>query len=619
MRTTFLLLLLSILLVSCGGQPSRPVKPEQATELSIAEQVQQLLAEANNSGSPERERKQLKAAALLLEKQQRNLVDQIIESIQPDYLPLATFSLYAEVVAQLNIQRGHYGDALSVLETPRLLENIDELPQNRQLQLNVLRAEVFALLGSHIASAQQRIYIAPLLDPADQPGNQQALWQSLMNVPMTELKSYLQNTFRGEYQGWLALAIIAKENQGDLDEQVRRLDNWQQQWADHPASRDLPGGLELIKELAASRPQQVALLLPLTGKLAAYGKSVRDGFIAAMYQTRQRGGMVPQLKIYNTESNDDFIGLYYQAVDEGAELIVGPLEKQRLSLLFDQLSLPVPTLALNRLENYGEPPQQLFQFGLAPQDEAQQVADIAFLENHRQALIISPKGEWGDKVSQSFINRWNQLGGEVIAQSIYSGQEDYSNSIKQALLLQSSEDRAKRIRKLLGQSIEFSPRRREDIDMVFLLARPHQARSIKPLLAYHYAGDLPVYGTSRLYSGYDDSKDRDINGIQFTDMPWILNQPSPLHQQISAEIDQSKQYQRMIALGVDSYRLHPRLRQLQETANSRVYGQTGTLKLNTRREIERQMLLAQIKRSKAKLIPTVDQSLNTAKSLSQQP
>ena len=42
---------------------------------------------------------------------------------------------------------------------------------------------------------------------------------------------------------------------------------------------------------------------------------------------------------------------------------------------------------------------------------------LPFLENHRQALIISPLGEWGDKVSGSFAERWTDLGGEVIAVS----------------------------------------------------------------------------------------------------------------------------------------------------------------------------------------------------------
>jgi len=598
------------MLVACGGLSTRPSSPEQQA-LSKAERIQGLLTEAHGSLSPAKERMQLKAATLLLEEEQRHLAQQIINQLQPDLLPLRDYARYVEVSSELLIQRGEYQEARLLLETPRLLENLDTLSQTRQLTHALLRAEVFALLGSHIASAQQRIYINPLLNSKNQRSNREAIWNSLMYVSTADLLHYQKTSFGGEYQGWLELAVIAKDNQGDLEQQLAQLQSWQQQWQDHPANQELPGGLQLIKELAANRPQQVALLLPLTGKLAPFGKAVRDGFIAALYETRNRGGKVPNLKIYNTENHSDFMALYQQAITEGAEMIIGPLEKHRLSLLFDAGDLPVPTLGLNRITDYGDAPEQLFQFGLVPQDEASQVADIAFLENHRQALIIAPKGDWGDKVSQAFSERWEALGGKTIKRSLYTGQADYSNSLKDSLLLQESEDRSKRIRRLIGEPIEFLPRRRQDIDMVFMLARPQQARSLKPLLEYHYAGDLPIYGTSRLYAGYEDTrKDRDINGIRFTDMPWVLRKPSAMQQTINTEIKQSKQYQRMYALGIDSFQLHPRLRQLQETANSRVYGHTGRLKLNERNEIERQMLFARFKRNKATIIPTATETID---------
>ena len=609
MKTTFLLILLTGLLVACGGQSTKHLSPEQV--LLRAERIQDLLNQAQGELSPSKERKQLKAAALLIEEQQRDLAQQIIDQLQPERLPLIDFASYVEISSKLLIRQGEYQKTRLLLETPRLLQQLETLPQSHQLTHALLRAEVFALLGDHIASAQRRIDINPLLSRKNQRSNRAAIWHSLMYVSTEDLLHYQKTSHSGEYQGWLELAVIAKDNQGDLEQQLTQLQNWQQQWPQHPANKELPGGLQLIKELAANRPQQVALLLPLTGKLAPFGKAVRDGFIAALYQTRNRGGKVPRVKIYNTENHSDFMALYQQAISEGAETIIGPLEKHRLSLLFDAGDLPVPTLSLNRLSDYGEAPEQLFQFGLAPQDEARQVADIAFVENHRQALIIAPRGEWGDKVSAAFSERWQALGGETIERSVYTGQTDYSSSLKQSLLLQDSEDRSKRIRRLAGEPIEFLPRRRQDIDMVFLLARPQQARSLKPLLAFHYAGDMPVYGISRLYTGYQDTrKDRDLNGVRFTDMPWVLEPPSVMHQTIDTEIKQSKQYQRMYALGIDSFHLHPRLRQLQETANSRVYGQTGRLKLNERNEIERQMLFAQFKRNKAVIIPTATQTID---------
>ncbi len=595
------------LLTACENQPTINTEPTEIA-LTPSQRIQQLLNEANTARSPQREQKQLQAAALLIQQQQWELAEQLIAPINKTTLALPQLADYIDIQALLAMHYGNYPTALTLLDDEVLINNSEQLPQAAQLNISLRRAEVYALLGDHMASAQQRIFIAPLLNEEQLKTNHQAIWDSLMYVPSENLSLYRDRAFSQEYRGWLELALIAKDNQGDLDQQLQQLEYWQQQWLNHPANKTLPGGLELIKELAANRPQQIALLLPLTGRLAPLGKAVRDGFIAELYATQSRGGKVPVLKIYDTEQSDDFLTLYNQSIVDGAEMIVGPLEKHRVRVLFDEL-ITVPTLALNRVDDYGVAPEQLFQFGLSPNDEAIQVADIAFLENHKRAFIISPVGEWGEKVSDSFTERWQQLGGTVVTNSTYSGQADSSTTVKDSLLLQDSEDRAQRIRRILSEPIEFSPRRREDVDMVFMLAGPQQARSLKPLLAYHYAGDLPVYGTSRLYSGTDDEKDKDINNVRFTDMPWVLEKSSTLHSSISQNIKFSDQHQRLYALGIDSYQLHPRLRQLLEIPNSRVYGQTGALKLNQQRQIERQMLFAKIKNGKAETVPIAAQSI----------
>lgn len=608
MRTPFFCFILGLLLTlsACVSPPQDGPAHQQGDAFSRVERIQILLVDAHIASSPEKERLELQASQLLIEEQQLELASQLLGGIDPTALEYPLYARYIALNSQLSILLGNYPQALVTLEDSRLASHYDQLPLQQQLVLSEIRASAYALMGQHYASAQQRIFIDAML-PADlKESNREAIWRSLMHIPVNQLAQRWQNS-QSEFQGWIELALIAKDNQGDLDEQLRQLDSWTLNWADHPAAEQLPGGLELIKELAANKPQQIALILPLTGKLAPYGKAVRDGFIAALYQTKERGGQVPRLQVYNSDASDDFIQLYHQAVAEGAELVIGPLNKQRLQLLFDEVILPVPTLALNRVENYGQAPELLFQFGLAPQDEALQIADIAYLENHRQAMIIAPKGEWGEKVSNAFAQRWQQHDGTVITRSLFSGQQDYSSSIKNALSLQLSEARAKRISSLAGEHIEFTPRRRQDIDMVFLLARPDQARSIKPLLDYHYARDLPIYASSRVYSGLEPQKNRDINGIRFIDMPWVLNPPTPLHQLINQEIGSSKQLQHMYALGIDSFQLHPRLRQLNEIPTSRLYGNTGTLRLNENREIERRLLFAKIKNGRARLTPLADQ------------
>jgi len=75
-------------------------------------------------------------------------------------------------------------------------------------------------------------------------------------------------------------------------------------------------------------------------------------------------------------------------VDEGAELIIGPLGREQVSQLSALEQLPVPTLAVNYSED-SEPAGNLYQFGLSAEDEARQVAQRAWVEGHRTAMILT--------------------------------------------------------------------------------------------------------------------------------------------------------------------------------------------------------------------------------------
>jgi outer membrane PBP1 activator LpoA protein len=610
MKTTFFSIGLILIVLGSLSACTSSLRSQQDGSnqpQTTAGRIEQLLNNAQQANSPAREQKQLQACELLIEEQQYELAQQVLDTIEPSLLTTNLLARHHQLQSLLLLRDGDYQGALNLLEDQRLLQSLDLLPLEQQLLLTELRASALALLGSHVASAQQRIYIAPLLPSDRQEANHQAIWRSLMMLNTEDILLYLPTAISQDYQAWLQLALIAKKNQQDLDEQLRQLELWQQQWPEHPATQQLPGELALIKELAANRPKHVALLLPLSGKLAPYGKAIRDGFLASYYQAQTQGAEVPELNIFDTARHPDFIALYQQAVSDGAELIIGPLDKGRLRLLFDQVNLPVTTLALNRVDDYGQAPEQLFQFGLAPQDEARQVADIAYLDKRNNALILGPAGKWGKSVHQAFSERWQALDGKVIAINSYNGQQDYSQIIKEALLLNDSEQRAKRMKNLLDETVEFLPRRREDIDMIFLLAKPQQARSIMPLLDFHYASDIPVYGTSRAHAGNDNpQKDRDIEGFRFTDMPWILNKSETLRSLTDKELSSSKTQNRMIALGIDSFQLYPRLAQLKAIPGSQVFGQTGTLNLNQKQQIERKVLFAEIKRGKAKLIPVAD-------------
>ncbi len=613
---------LALALAACSSEPTiSPISGAAYTatdyklsdSLSPREQVNKLLERAETAEIPLKQGYQLMATELLLRELQNALAEELLQKIDTSVLPADMQVHYASLSARMLRNEGRFQDALNVLNEAKLQDMILLTDLPRQLQVSQLRASLYALEGMHLEAAQERIYIDPLLDtPEQQDVNREGIWLSLTYVPTRALIESHQNARNRDFLGWLELASIAKDNQGDIDTQARQLDAWKRRWPNHPAADKLPGGLANLGEMAAGKAQQIALLLPFTGKLAPLGKAIRDGFLATYHQTRSRGNPTPSIKTYDTAEGNNVGQLYRQAVLDGAQLVIGPLRKEVVDMLLEQVKdFSVPLLALNRARGESFPPN-VYQFALAPEDEAQQIAEIAANEGFERALILTPASEWGRNVADAFSSHWRQLGGQVIAQAGFNPQtNDYSKIIKDAMQLDLSEKRAQKLGWLLGDKIEFQPRRRGDIDFIFLVARPSEAHAIKPLLAFHYAGNIPVYATSHIYSGIPaPGKDRDIDGVKFVDTPWSLTDQAPEKAAILKEIPQSRNYQRMYALGVDAYRLYPRLQQMAQLENSRVYGETGSLRLNAAGQIERELLLAVFEEGRAKNIPLTDTTLD---------
>src|SRR5690606_4978343 len=108
-----------------------------------------------------------------------------------------------------------------------------------------------------------------------------------------------------------------------------------------------------------------------------------------------QGRQLPEVRQYDT--NEDIIQAYQQAVAEGAELVIGPVEKEKVTELSLMPSLPVPILSLNYPDSAPIEPKGFYQFGLALEDEARQVARQAYSEGHRQAMVIIPEQEWSER------------------------------------------------------------------------------------------------------------------------------------------------------------------------------------------------------------------------------
>jgi outer membrane PBP1 activator LpoA protein len=598
LRPLALLLLVGLTVAGCGTTPVTPSQPVQQApraeaEAALAggdsaEAARILEAAAARTGSPERERLLLQAADLRLDLEQTAAAADLLLQISfADLLPPEQFQ-YRLLQARVLLAQAHPEAAA------QQLQGLGEPPAELYLDWLQIRAQVLAETDQHLAAAEARAQLSPLLEPGPaREDNERALWQLLNEAPLEALRMRMPPA-PDEFGGWQELAFLVRTHRLSPAELAQALAQWQQRYPDHPAIDDLVPELLATSEEILRAPDHVAVLLPLTGALAAPAQAVLDGFLAAYYAADTR----PQLRVYDIgDAGRDVFSAYREAVDAGASAVVGPLAKESLIALANGAQLSVPLLALNALPDNQLPPQGLFQFALAPEDEAAAAARYALARGQNTAVVLVPRGDWGARVAQAFTRAFEAAGGQVLETALYDADTtDFSDPIQSMLNLDASERRFRQLRSNLRRDIKFEPYRRRDADLVFIGATPREARLIRPQLRFFHAIDLPVLATSHAYSGTPSSADQDLSGVEFVDMPWLLrsNADAELSRQTLEQAQPSAaRFPRLYAFGIDAFRLLPYLHALRQAPGQTIDGVSGALSVDADGRVHRRLLVAQ--------------------------
>lgn len=314
--------------------------------------------------------------------------------------------------------------------------------------------------------------------------------------------------------------------------------------------------------------------------------AVRDGFIAA-HLGSGRSQEQQQVLVFD----DALLGIseaYRQAQDAGAGIIVGPLLRESVQAL-SQADRTLPVLALNYLPDGGPAPAAFWQFGLAPEDEAYEIAARAISLGQLRAISLAPDTSWGRRLQAAFKDSFTALGGQVIAAGLYPPREsDFSPELRAVLAYQ-------------DKSATSGAGRRQDIDLVFLAANHTTGKLIYPQLRFYGAGNIPTYSTSAIWEDGDDDAN-DLNGISFPDGPWMIA-PDNRSAFLKAEVarywgPQALQLSRLYALGYDAWQLLPAVRRQFVPGPfhaGEVQGVTGRLQADSMGRIHRRLQWATIR------------------------
>ena len=438
--------------------------------------------------------------------------------------------------------------------------------------------------------------------------NRWHLWQALLVTDPRVLRADAELTLDNRTKGWLTLGSLGASTGQQGIGWVNGAIRWRDSHAGHPAM-SIIDRLQLPDELILDYPKQVALLLPLSGRNARAGQAVQNGFMGAYFSAITGLDEDQTIRVYDVGVEGGASAAYATAVADGAQFVIGPLLKNSVIALANDILVPVPVLTLNYLPEETLAPPGLYQFALAPEDEARSAAVRAISDGHMRGVALVPNNDWGRRMLSSFATKFEDLGGILLDHRSYTpANQDFSNTIEDLMALSGSVNRYRRLRANIGGPLQFDPRRRQDTEFIFLAADAPAGRLLKSQLKFHYSGDIPAYSISSIFA-LDGRSNSDLNGIMFADTPWIISPHvwiehlPPLYKEYWPG---ERRLGRLHALGYDAYQLIAALSAARTGSMQEIDGATGKLYLDESNRIRRRLAWAQFQSGEPVAMPDMD-------------
>jgi len=361
-----------------------------------------------------------------------------------------------------------------------LIAHLAALHERWDLAANVLSQQLNAdsLLNVDTASNEQRSFDANRLNGSElsttsssNAAPEQILWQWFLKSSKSTQNTMGQNN--PFMRAYLSLAnILEDENLTDSSRQ-QAIIFWQKQNPTHPLSINLPIGVKGYLAQTLKEVRNIAVLLPLSGRVEVQGDAIKQGIMTAYFAKLENinknnpGETIPNIRFLDTGSD---VGSFVsdEITPEGLmqyDIVIGPLLREHVSLVRD-FTLPDSMLVyLNRItratstvgatdntvaallqdefvdlsnSDLGAPSsaqtiKQTSQglsatgaqslslkaestsakvfFALAPEDEATQLANLMKKQGIRTPIIISNGSSLSRRMIDTFNEQWIALNG----------------------------------------------------------------------------------------------------------------------------------------------------------------------------------------------------------------
>ena len=294
------LLLAALIFAGCGTQA-----PDQSTaHLQGSAQADSgfYLQQMSQSSNDTKTNWQLLAIRALLKEGKTQRAAELFNQLPKD-LNDAQRREQSLLSAELKVALKDYAAA------KKILGDIDVSALDKNQQARFWQAGITAEQGRpSLTLLRALVAQEPLLGGADKQKNIDATWQALASMTQEQAQALVINADENVLQGWLDLQQMWFNNRSDPKMLKAGITDWQTRYPQNPGAKMLPTQLVNVQNFKPASTSKIALLLPLNGQAAVFGRTIQQGFEAAKNGTTSvAGSAVPAQAAQAANVNNDVV------------------------------------------------------------------------------------------------------------------------------------------------------------------------------------------------------------------------------------------------------------------------------------------------------------------------
>ncbi|MFC3121086.1 penicillin-binding protein activator [Agaribacter flavus] len=398
------------------------------------------------------------------------------------------------------------------------------------------------------------------------------LWQALSQQTQTQRKVLWANT--PSLRPYIdLLAIVEDDALADTSRQ-EAVKAWLQSNAKLEASEQIPSIVSTFTNLTLSEKRDIAVIIPLSGRLASQGNAIKQGILSAYYRYANTLGGDPSeearsITFIDSGSSETLSEDVSKLNFEEFGVVVGPLLKSHIQEISDLIPSQLARVHLNSpstSEHQGEDTLLTSYFALSPEQEAQELASLVATQGISKPIVIYEESNISTRMKNAFIERWSELSNQQtetpnrLTEVSFTDSKTMRTGITSALDVLQSKKRIDQLSALSAEVVHSVTRNRRDIEAFVVFASPQDLELLNPIIESSISlfsnKKVPVFATSYSYNHkYNKNSIRDLRNVVFIDMPFV--QPEARNSDLSVTVDElynqpSSTFLRLFAFGYDA-------------------------------------------------------------------